>query len=77
MSLDLRKVAECRAWLRRAWAELDSASILLASNRPDTAPFLCQQAVEKAWWGHDPPSRHTLLRSRAAAPFLAQGGFGG
>jgi HEPN domain-containing protein len=51
MSLDPQKVAECRAWLGRAWADLDSASILLGADRPrsDTAVFHCQQAVEKAW----------------------------
>ena len=63
MSLDLQKVAECRAWLGRAWADLDSASILLASDRPDTALFHCQQAVEKGWkaflFWNDMPFRKT------------------
>jgi hypothetical protein len=34
MSLDPQKVAECRAWLGRAWANLDSAVILLDADRP-------------------------------------------
>jgi len=51
MPLDPEKVAECRAWLGRAWADLDSAGILLGADRPrpDTALFHCQQAAEKAW----------------------------
>lgn len=50
MSLDPQKVAECRAWIGRACADLDSAAIVLAWNRPrsDMAPFRCQQTVEKA-----------------------------
>jgi HEPN domain-containing protein len=58
-------VAECRAWLGRAWADLDSAAILLAWNRPrsDTALFRCQQTVEKAWkaflFWHDVSFRKT------------------
>lgn len=65
MPHDPAKVSECRAWLRRAWADLDSASILLGSlrARPDTAVFHCQQAVEKAWkaflFWHDRPFRRT------------------
>jgi HEPN domain-containing protein len=65
MPHDPAKVAECRAWLHRAWADLDSAGILLASAhpRPDTALFHCQQAVEKAWkaflFWHDAPFRKT------------------
>jgi HEPN domain-containing protein len=65
MSLDLEKVAECRAWLGRAWADLDSASILLGADRPrpDTALFHCQQAAEKAWkaflFWNDVPFRKT------------------
>src|SRR5215510_11380672 len=65
MPLDPEKVAECRAWLGRAWADLDSAGILLGADRPrpDTALFHCQQAAEKAWkaflfWG-DMPFRKT------------------
>lgn len=48
---DPEKVAECRSWLDRAWADLDSARILLAARpeRSDTAVFHCQQAAEKAW----------------------------
>lgn len=59
------KVAECRAWLDRAWADLDSATILVgaARPRPDTTLFHCQQAVEKAWkaflFWHDVPFRKT------------------
>jgi HEPN domain-containing protein len=51
MPLDPEKVAECRAWLGRAWADLDSAGILLGADRPrpDTALFHCQQVAEKAW----------------------------
>ena len=65
MSLDPQKVAECRAWLGRAWADLDSAAILLAAQRPrpDTALFHCQQAAEKTWkaflFWHDVPFRKT------------------
>lgn len=48
---DAEKVAECRSWLDRAWADLDSAAILMAAvrPRPDTAVFHCQQAIEKTW----------------------------
>ena len=81
MPLDPEKVAECRAWLGRAWADLDSAGILLGADRPrpDTALFHCQQAAEKAWkaflfWS-DVPFRQTHnLRelgeacARASAP---------
>lgn len=51
MSHDPEKVAECRAWLDRSWADLESASLLLeaARPRPDAALFHCQQAVEKGW----------------------------
>lgn len=51
MLLDPQRVAECRAWLERAWADMDSAQILLnpQRSRPDTALFHCQQAAEKAW----------------------------
>lgn len=62
---DPQRVAECRAWLDRAWADLDSASILLGSARPrpDSAVFHCQQAAEKAWkaflFWHDVPFRKT------------------
>ncbi|WP_447972359.1 HEPN domain-containing protein [Nitrospira sp. Kam-Ns4a] len=62
---DPQKVAECRAWLERALADLDSAAILLAAPRPrpDTALFHCQQAVEKTWkaflFWHDVPFRKT------------------
>lgn len=63
MPHDPEKVAECRAWLDRACADLDSTSILAASSRPDTALFHCQQAVEKAWkaflFWHDVPFRKT------------------
>uniref|UniRef100_A0A7C2WSS0 HEPN domain-containing protein n=1 Tax=Thermorudis sp. TaxID=1969470 RepID=A0A7C2WSS0_9BACT len=65
MPHDPAKVAECRAWLDRAWADLDSAAILLGPTRPrpDTALFHCQQAAEKAWkaflcW-YDVPFRKT------------------
>ena len=62
---DPQRVAECRDWLDRAWADLDSAAILLAAARPrpDTALFHCQQAAEKAWkaflFWHDVPFRKT------------------
>jgi HEPN domain-containing protein len=65
MSLDPQRVAECRAWLGRAWADLDSPSILLGADRsrPDTALFHCQQVVEKAWkaflFWNDVPFRKT------------------
>jgi HEPN domain-containing protein len=65
MLLDPQKVAECHAWLGRAWADLDSTSILLGAERPrpDTALFHCQQAVEKAWkaflFWNDVPFRKT------------------
>lgn len=65
MRHDLQKVAECRAWLLRAAADLESAGILLAAARPrrDTALFHCQQAVEKVWkaflFWHDSPFRKT------------------
>src|SRR6266540_2733274 len=65
MPHDPHKVAECHAWLQRAWADLDSAGILLAAARPrtDTALFHCQQAVEKAWkaflFWNDLPFRKT------------------
>lgn len=51
MPHDPEKIAECRSWLDRAWADLDSAAILLGPERarPDTALFHCQQAAEKAW----------------------------
>ncbi len=65
MRHDPAKVAECYSWLGRAWADLDSAAILLGAARPhpDTALFHCQQAVEKAgkaflFW-HDVPFRKT------------------
>jgi len=63
MSLDSQKVAECRAWLGRAWADLDSTAILLVAQRPrpDTALFYCQQVAEEAWkaflFWHDVPFR--------------------
>ncbi len=65
MRHDPAKVAECYSWLGRAWADLDSAAILLGAARPhpDTALFHCQQAVEKAWkaflFWHDVPFRKT------------------
>jgi HEPN domain-containing protein len=79
MSLDLEKVAECRAWLGRAWADLDSASILLGADRPrpDTALFHCQQAAEKAWkaflFWNDVPFRktHNLRELGEARPMPA------
>lgn len=51
MPHDPAKVAECRAWLDRAGADLDAADILLTAPRPrrDMALFHCQQAVEKTW----------------------------
>lgn len=65
MPHDPARVAECRAWLRRAWADLDAAHVLLDSSRPrvGTAVFHCQQVAEKAWkaflvW-HDVPFRKT------------------
>jgi HEPN domain-containing protein len=53
MQPDPAKVAECRAWLRRAWVDLKSAEILLRAPefRPESAVFRRQQAVEKAWKG--------------------------
>ena len=65
MPHDPQRLAECRAWLERAQADLESASILLAAARPrrDTALFHCQQAVEKAWkaflFWNDTPFRKT------------------
>ncbi len=65
MPHDPAKVAECRGWLDRAWADLESVAILLgaARPRPDTALFHCQQAAEKAWkaflFWHDVPFRKT------------------
>ncbi|MEW6745438.1 MAG: HEPN domain-containing protein [Planctomycetota bacterium] len=65
MPHDPEKVSECRAWLDRAFADLESARILLAADpaRVDTALFHCQQAVEKAWkaflFWHDVPFRRT------------------
>ena len=65
MQHDPAKVAECRGWLDRAWADLDSAEILLGSARPrqDTAVYHCQQAAEKAWkaflFWHEVPFRKT------------------
>lgn len=65
MPHDPQKVAECRAWLERAWADLDAAEILLASDHPraDTVLFHCQQVSEKAWkaflFWHDVPFRKT------------------
>lgn len=51
MPHDPAKVAESRAWLERASADLESAAILLAAAnpRPDSSLFHCQQAVEKSW----------------------------
>lgn len=65
MPHDPEKLAECRAWLDRAWGDLDSAAILLAAGRPrpDSALFHCQQAAEKSWkallFWHDVPFRKT------------------
>jgi HEPN domain-containing protein len=65
MPHDPRRVAECQGWLRRAWIDLDSATILLNSSepRPETALFHCQLAAEKAgkaylFW-HDLPFHKT------------------
>jgi HEPN domain-containing protein len=65
MPHDPERVAECRAWLDRARADLDAADILIAAPRPrpDIALFHCQQTVEKAWkaflcW-HGVPFRKT------------------
>ena len=51
MPLDPQQVAECRAWLGRARADLESAAILIAAKPPrfDTALFHCPQATEKVW----------------------------
>ncbi len=65
MPHDPQKVAECRAWLGRAYSDLESADILLTALRPqrDAALFHCQQAVEKAWkaflFWNDTPFRKT------------------
>jgi HEPN domain-containing protein len=65
MPHDPARVAECRAWLLRALADLDAAAILLgaAKPRPESAVFHCQQAAEKAWkaflFWHDVPLRKT------------------
>ena len=65
MRHDPARIAECRAWLGRAWTDLESARLLLAGDapRPDTALFHCQQAVEKAWkaflFWHEHPFRRT------------------
>ncbi|MGC8874680.1 MAG: HEPN domain-containing protein [Chloroflexia bacterium] len=51
MPHDPGRVAECRAWFRRARSDLDAAAIRLGAPepRPESAVFHCQQAVEKAW----------------------------
>src|SRR5438128_10386916 len=65
MLLDPQKLAECRGWLDRAMADIESADILLGPARPrtDTAVFHCQQAAEKAWkallFWNDVPFRKT------------------
>ena len=65
MPLDPERVAECRAWLDRAQADLEAAGILVSAPqaRADIALFHCQQAVEKAWkaflFWHDVPVRRT------------------
>jgi HEPN domain-containing protein len=65
MQHDPARVAECRAWLSRAWADIDSTAILIRAARPrhDTALFHAQQAVEKAWkaflFWHGVPFRRT------------------
>jgi HEPN domain-containing protein len=62
MRHDPEKLSECRAWLNRASADIDSAAILLDA-RPDSALFHCQQGVEKSWkaflFWHDTPFRKT------------------
>jgi HEPN domain-containing protein len=65
MAHDPGRVAECRAWLLRALADLDSPGILLgaAQPRPESAVCHCRQAAEKApkallFW-HDVPFRKT------------------
>ena len=47
MPHDPGRVAERRAWLRRAWVDLDSAAILLDSPelRSESAVFRDHQAV--------------------------------
>jgi HEPN domain-containing protein len=65
MPHDAQKLAECRAWLERAHADLESASILLAAapRLRGSALFHCQQTVEKAWkaflFWHGTPFRKT------------------
>lgn len=78
MPHDPARVAECKAWLDRASADLDSAPIMLAASRPDTALFHCQQAVEKAWraflvW-HDVPFRRTHNLRQLGQACVALGG---
>jgi len=53
MPPDPGRVREVRDWLTRASRDLDAAAALLGSKPPfpDTALFLCQQAVEKSWKG--------------------------
>jgi len=50
MPHDPARVAECRAWLERVKADLETAAILLAADppQPGSALFHCQQAVEKS-----------------------------
>jgi hypothetical protein len=47
MPHDPRRVAECQGWLRQAWIDLDSATILLRSPelRSESALFRDHQAV--------------------------------
>ena len=65
MPHDPGRVAECRAWLQRARADLVAADRLLGGEDPlaSVAVFHCQQAAEKALkaflaW-HDEPFRRT------------------
>jgi HEPN domain-containing protein len=50
MRLDPQRLADTRAWLRRAHHDLLAAKLLLNAARPlpDVAVFHCQQAAEKA-----------------------------
>lgn len=65
MSDDAARIAEARAWLRRAWSDLRAAALLIEAAEPrlDAALFHCQQAVEKSWkaflFWHDTPFRTT------------------
>ncbi len=65
MQPDAARLADTRAWLRKAEGDLRAAAVDLAADPPlvEDALFHCQQAVEKALKGiltwHDVPFRKT------------------